>query len=163
MRRALVAALAALALGAFAAFLASPLPAAPEVRFTTLAGESFATSDLRGKVAVLSFWSPTCGPCLQDMPHLVERHRRFSARGYETVAVALRTDAPVRVRDVAERRRLPYKVALDAEAEASRAFGNVRITPTTFVVDRHGRVLKRYTGKVPWKEFDALVERALAG
>jgi peroxiredoxin len=161
--KALVAVLAALALAIFGAFLARPLPGAPEVRFTTLAGERIATSDLRGKVAVVSFWSTTCGVCLKDMPQLVQRHRMFSARGYETIAVAVHTDHPSRVRDVAGRRRLPYKVAFDADAEASRAFGNVRVTPTTFVVDRHGRVLRRYVGKVPWAEFDALVEKALAG
>lgn len=163
MWKALCAASAAAVLVVFAAFLARPVPEAPEVRFATLSGERIATSELRGRVAVVSFWSTTCGACLKDMPQLVERHRKFASRGYDTIAVAVHTDHPARVRELAARRALPYRVAFDADASAAEAFGKVRITPTTFVVDRHGRVLRRYIGRVPWEEFDALVEKALAG
>ena len=162
MWKALAGVCGAAVLVVFAAFLARPLPQAPEVHVTTLAGERIATSELRGKVAVVSFWSTTCGICLKEMPQLVERHRTYSARGYETIAVAVHSDHLGRVRELAGRRRLPYKVAFDADAQAAAAFGNVRLTPTTFIVDRRGRVLKRYVGKVPWPEFDALVEKALA-
>jgi peroxiredoxin len=153
--------LAVLALGIFALVLARPEPLAPDTQLTTLAGERLHTADLRGKVTVVNFWSTTCGICLKEMPELVQRHRTFAPRGYETVAVAMPREAPARVRELVERRRLPYKVALDEDAAASEAFGNVRLTPTTFVIDRRGRILKRYVGKTPWAEFDRIVERAL--
>jgi peroxiredoxin len=162
MWKLLAGAFAAWVLAVFVAVLARPLPGAPEVRFTTLAGERIATSDLRGRVAVVSFWSTSCAICLKEMPQLVERHRAFAAMGYETIAVAIHSDHPARVRELAERRRLPYPVAIDAQAEAAAAFGNVRLTPTTFILGRDGRVLKRYVGKVPWPEFDRLVGSALA-
>lgn len=161
MWKVLAGALATAVLAVFAASLARPLPRVPEVHLTTLAGERIATSTLGGKVAVVSFWSTSCGICLKEMPQLVERHRTYGARGYETIAVAVHSDHPARVRELAGRRSLPYKVAFDADAQAAAAFGNVRLTPTTFIVDRRGRVLKRYVGRVPWAEFDAIVERAL--
>ena len=157
-----VAVVALLALGAFAYALARPAPLAPAVQLTSLKGESIDTSRLRGKVLVVSFWSTTCGICLHEMPDLVERHRALAARGYETIAIATYKDDLERVRELAARKKLPYAIAFDRNASASKAFGDVRLTPTTFVIDRRGRILKRYVGRTPWKEFDALVERALA-
>ena len=153
--------LAVLALGSFALVLARPEPLVPAVQLTTLSGERISTADLRGKVTVVNFWSTTCGICLKEMPDLAERHRVYAERGYETVAVAIPRDDPARVRELAERRKLPYTVAIDEDAAASKEFGNVRLTPTTFIIDRRGRILKRYIGKTPWAEFDRIVERAL--
>jgi len=92
---------------------------------------------------------------------MIEAHRRFAPRGYETVAVAVR-DQPASVAAFAQKRALPFKVALDADGAISRQFGNIRITPTTFLIDRKGRVLKRYVGEPEWSEFDRLVEKALS-
>lgn len=162
MARLAFGAIVALALAAAALMLLRPVPAAPEVHFTSLSGERFSTSDLRGKVTVVSFWSTTCGPCLKEMPDLVARHKRYAPRGYETVAVAIPSDSPHRIRELAYRRSLPYRIVHDADGTATRDFGRIRITPTTFVIDRQGRVLKRFVGKADWAAFDALVEKALA-
>jgi peroxiredoxin len=148
--KAIIAALGALAIGAFAAFLLMPQPASPQARFP----------ELRGKVAVVNFWATWCPECVKETPRMVEAYRRFSARGYETIAVAVR-DQPARVAEFASRRALPYKVVMDTDGSIAREFGNVRVTPTTFVIGRDGRVLRRYVGEPNWEEFDRLVERAL--
>ena len=145
-----------------AAFLFYPRKAAPEVRFATLSGETFSTSELRGKVVLVNFWATYCGSCLKELPKLVETHRKFAPRGYETVAVAVRKDHPERVAALAASHALPFRVTFDGSGEAARGFGNVRITPTSFLIDREGRVLKRYVGEPDWVEFHQLVERALA-
>jgi peroxiredoxin len=163
----LIAALASVAIGASAAVLALHHPAlalhqsaAPEAMFTSPAGEAFVTSELRGKVAVVHFWATWCPECVSEMPRMIEAHRKFAPRGYETVAVAVR-DQPSRVAEFARSRAVPFKIALDADGEISKAFGNIRVTPTTFVIDRQGRVLKRYVGEPDWKEFERLVAKAL--
>jgi peroxiredoxin len=131
----------------------------PEVRFTLLSGESVAASDLRGKALVVNFWATYCGSCLKEMPQLVETHLKFAPRGHELIAVAVRRDQPERVAQVVAERNLPFKVAMDADGTLARDFGNVRITPSTFVIDREGRVLARYVGEPPWSELHALLER----
>jgi peroxiredoxin len=151
LMKAIIAALGALAIGAFAAFLLTPPPLAPQARFP----------ELQGKVAVVSFWATWCPECVKETPRMVEAHRRFAPRGYETIAVAVR-DQPARVQEFASRRALPYKVVMDLDGSIAREFGNVRVTPTTFVIGRDGRVLRRYVGEPNWQEFDRLVERALA-
>lgn len=157
----IIAALGALAIGSLALVLAMPVRAAPEARFATLQGESLATSDLRGRVAVISFWSTSCGICVAEMPAMVREYRRLHPLGFEMIAVALKHDRVEDVTAFAAAGGLPFKVVLDSDGEIARRFGNVHITPTTFVLDRRGRVLRRFVGEPDWGRFDALVERAL--
>jgi len=134
---------------------------APEVAFTALDGSALRTSTLRGKVVLVSFWGTYCTPCIREMPKVVHTHRKFAARGYETLAVATRHDKPQNVARFVKQHALPFKVALDTSGEAAKAFGNVRITPTIFLIDKQGRVLRRYIGQPNWPEIHELVEREL--
>jgi len=134
---------------------------APEVQFTGLSGESFATSDLRGKVVVVNFWATWCSACIKEMPKLVDAHRKFAPRGYETVAVVVRQDTPENVALFNAKHALPFRIALDASGEVAREFGKVRLTPTTFVIDKKGKILQRYVGEPNWTELHRLVEREL--
>ena len=70
-------------------------------------------------------------------------------------------DHPNQVAAFARSRGLPFKVALDGNGEIARSFGQVRVTPTTFVLDRQGRILKRYLGEPDWAQFHALLNKAL--
>jgi peroxiredoxin len=159
----LITGLAVLAIAAAAALASMPQAAsAPEAHFATLAGETFSTSELRGKVVVVNFWATSCPMCLAEMPRLVDLHRKYAARGYETVAVAVKHDSAAKVADYTRRRGLPFKVAHDEMGDIARTFGNIRITPTTFVLDKQGRVLRYYIGEPNWKELDGVVETALA-
>lgn len=154
--------LALLAIAIAAILIFFPRQTAPEVRFTALSGENFSTSDLRGKVVLVNFWATYCSSCLQEMPKVVATHNKFAPRGYETIAVAVHRDNPGRVAHFAASRALPFKIALDSSGEIAKNFGNVRITPTSFLIDKQGRVLKRYLGEPDWAEFHEIVERALA-
>jgi peroxiredoxin len=158
----IIAALGLAAVATFAATLAMPVRSAPEARFTTLSGEHFVTSDLRGKVAIVNFWATNCPSCIAEMPALAGIHDKFAPRGLEMIAVALHHDDRQRVAEFAQRHALPFKVAHDAGKRIAAPFGNVHITPTTFIVDKRGRLIRRYQGQPDWKEFEAVVERALA-
>lgn len=129
-----------------------PPAEAPDVAFAT---------DLRGKVVLVNFWGTYCGPCLKEMPHVVDAHREFAPRGYETVAVAVRQDDPDKVAAFALERELPFKVIHDASGEIAREFGKVRVTPTIFVLDREGRVVAKSVGKLDWTALKTAVEKAL--
>lgn len=147
---------------AVSALVLIPVPKAPEVRFAELSGNAFSTSELRGKVVLVNFWATYCKPCMHEMPKVIETHTRFAPYGLETIAVAVRHDDPGRVADYAQKRALPFKVALDRSGEVAKGFGRVRITPTTFLIDKQGRMLRRYVGEPKWDELHQLVERALA-
>jgi peroxiredoxin len=159
MRIQLVVGLAVTAILAAVAMLERP--SAPQVSFATLSGETLRTSDMRGKVLLVNFWATSCVVCLEEMPGMVQTYRKFAPRGYEMIAVAMSHDHPNQVADFVQRRALPFKVALDGSGEVAKSFGNVRVTPTTFLIDRQGRIVKQYVGTPDWAELHALVDEAL--
>jgi peroxiredoxin len=163
MKTKLIAIVAVVAIAAGAGFAAlTRQSSAPDVRFVTLSGQNFTTSELRGKVLLVNFWATSCVVCVEEMPKMVEAWKKFSPRGYEMVAVAMSYDHPNLVAEFAHKRGLPFKVALDTDGTVANGFGGVRGTPTTFLLDKRGRIVKQYLGEPDWAEFHALVERALA-
>ena len=136
--------------------------AAPEARFVTLSGQNFSTSDLRGKVVLVNFWATSCEICMHEMPMLAETYRKLAPRGYEMVAVAMSYDHPNLVADYARKNALPFKVALDIDGAVAKVWGDVKLTPTTFIVDRRGRIVKQYLGEPKAGELQAVLEKALA-
>jgi len=140
----------------------SPPPEAPQAHFAALSGEKFSTSDLRGKVVLVNFWATSCISCVKEMPRMIEAYRKFGPRGYEVVAVAMSYDHPNTVAEFTQRRGLPFKVAVDSSGEIARSFGKIRATPTSFLIDKHGRVVRQYVGEPDWAEFHIDVEKALA-
>lgn len=156
----LVAAAAAIAAGA--ASYALREPAAPEVTYTTIRGETLTTADLRGKVVMINFWATDCTPCVAEMPKIVETYDRYHARGFETIAVAMSYDPPNRVLDYAEKNRLPFKVALDLSGALAKSFGDIQFTPTTFIVDKRGNIVERYLGEPDFARLRALLESKIS-
>jgi len=150
---------AALSFAGLAAWMARP--AAPEVTFVTLQGEKISSADLRGKVVLVNFWATDCVTCVKEMPDIAATHRKYRDRGFETVAVAMRHDPPNFVINFAEKNALPFKVSLDPMGELARAFGEVKVTPTTFVIDKRGRLVTRILGEPDFAKLHALIEQKL--
>ncbi|WP_459616736.1 peroxiredoxin family protein [Bordetella sp. 2513F-2] len=143
-------------------FVWRPAPTAPDVSFTTLEGKTIGMQDLRGKVVLVKFWATSCVTCVKQMPDTMAAYEHYAPRGYETVAVAMSYDPPNYVLNFAQTRKLPFPVALDTQGKLAEAFGNVRLTPTAFLIDKQGRIIKRYLGEYDKAEFQASVEKALA-
>ncbi|MBL0090772.1 MAG: TlpA family protein disulfide reductase [Ideonella sp.] len=135
---------------------------APAVRYALLDGSTLDTEQLKGKVVLVNFWATSCTTCVAEMPHIVAAHQKFKLRGYTTLAVAMSYDPPVFVSGFAESRKLPFGVAIDNTGAIARSFGNVQLTPTSFLIDKHGRVVKRYVGAPDFAALDELVEQLLA-
>lgn len=155
-----LAVLVAAGIGAW--FFWRPAPTAPDVAFTTIEGETFSMQDLRGKVVLVKFWSTSCVTCVKQMPGAIDTYRQYAPKGYEIVAVAMNYDPPNYVLNFAETRRLPFPVALDSRGDLARAFGEVRLTPTAFLINKQGRIIKRYLGDYDMVTFQATLEKALA-
>jgi peroxiredoxin len=154
-----VLAIAAIAVGTAA--ILSPLPEAPRVTFVSIAGEKISSESLRGRVVLVNFWATDCAVCIREMPQITATYNKYRAQGFETIAVAMRHDPPNYVLDYAERNRLPFKVALDPLGDLAQAFGGVKLTPTTFIIDRQGRIVRRITGEPDFAELHALLEEKL--
>ena len=134
---------------------------APDVTFITIAGQKISSQDLRGKVVMVNFWATSCATCVKEMPQMVETYNKFKNDGLEFVAVAMKYDPPNYVLNYAETRKLPFKVAIDAGGDLARQFGDVAMTPTTFVIGKDGKILKRYLGEPDFASLHALLQKSL--
>lgn len=149
----------ALAIAAWSAFTSTR--EVPKASFTLLSGEKISTDSLKGQVYLVNFWATSCTTCMKEMPEMVKTYERYQKDGLKFVAVAMSYDPPMYVVNYAKTRALPFMVALDTGDTAHR-FGDVQLTPTTFLVDRQGHVLKRYVGEPEYAELDKLIQSALA-
>lgn len=151
--------LAMIAVGAMALFSRKP---APEVTFISLTGEKITTQSLRGKVVMVNFWATSCSTCVKEMPHMVETYNRYKGKGLAFVAVAMSYDPPNYVLNFARTNELPFKVSLDTSGAIAKAFEDVRLTPTTYVIDKQGNIIKRYLGAPDFPALHKLLEKELA-
>ena len=137
-------------------------PHAPEATFTTLEGRQIALADLRGKVVLVNFWATSCPGCVKEMPGMVETYNQYKDRGFEIVAVAMSYDPPNYVAAFTRNRGLPFPVALDSDGANARAFGNVQLTPTSFLIGKNGRIIEQKLGELDFDRLNALLERELS-
>jgi peroxiredoxin len=136
--------------------------AAPASTFVLLDGSKRTTADLKGKVTLVNFWATSCTTCVAEMPKLVATYDKYKAKGYEHMAVAMAYDPPSYVVNYAQTRKLPFPVAIDNTGAVAQAWGDVKLTPTTYVVNRRGEIVKRYVGEPDFGELHLLIEKLLA-
>jgi peroxiredoxin len=136
--------------------------AAPTVTFKTIGGEEISTASLQGKVVLINFWATSCGPCKEEMPQLITTYNKYKDSGVELVAVAMHYDPAQQVQRYAQEHALPFKVAVDVDGKVATAFGEVTLTPTTFLIDKQGQIIKRFTGTPEFPELHKLLEDTLA-
>lgn len=140
----------------------SARPSAPDVTFTSLTGERIDLKSLRGKVVMVNFWATSCSTCVHEMPQMVDTFNRYKGRGLDFIAVAMSYDPPNYVLNFAETRKLPFTVSLDPQDHLAKSFGDVKLTPTTFLIDKDGSILKRYVGEPDFAALHRLLDKKLS-
>ena len=140
----------------------SGVQAAPSSTFVLLDGSRQTTADLKGKVTLVNFWATSCVTCVAEMPKITSTYNKYKDRGYDTLAVAMSYDAPSYVVNYSESRKLPFKVAIDNTGAVAKAWGDVQLTPTTYIVNKRGEIVKTYVGEPDFAALHQLIEKLLA-
>jgi peroxiredoxin len=148
------------AAGAF--FAAGSSSAAPQSTFVLLDGSKKTTADLKGKVTLVNFWATSCVTCVAEMPKMVQTFEKYKGQGYQHLGVAMSYDPPSYVVNYAQTRKLPFGVAIDNTGAVAKAWGDVQLTPTSYLVNRKGEIVKRYVGEPNFAELHQLIEKLLA-
>lgn len=140
--------LALIGLLTFIWFTPDGLSQAPDIRVTTLDGKQIELKSLQGRPVLVTFWATTCPGCVKEMPHLAELYRELAPQGLEMIALAMAYDPEQQVREMIRIKKPPYKVALDRDGSAALAFGDVKLTPTTFLIAPDGRIVQQKLGEM---------------
>lgn len=137
---------------------------APDFRAVHLAtGDSVGLEQFRGEVVLLNIWATWCAPCEQEMPSIQRLHQELTPEGLRILSVSIDEAGPDLVRRWLEDRKLTFEVLQDRSRRIERIYQTTGV-PETFVIDRHGVIVKKVIGPVEWDHpaQKALFRRLLA-
>ena len=125
-------------------------------------GVKVALADYKGKVVLLNFWATWCGPCKIEIPWFIEFNKTYKDRGFAVLGVSLDDDGWKSVRPYLAEKRIDYTVVLGND-QVSKSYGDVDSLPTTFIIDRDGRIAFVHMGLVGKDTYEKEIRRLLGG
>jgi len=133
---------------------------APEFALKDADGKIVHLSDYRGKVVLLDFWATWCGPCKIEIPWFMEMQRKNKDGGFEVLGVAMDDEGWEVVKPFLSNLSVNYRVIMGNDATAS-LYGGVDALPTTFLIDRAGKIAAVHIGLTSKKDFEDGIEQLL--
>jgi len=126
---------------------------APDFALPDLEGNIVKLSDFEGKVIILDFWATWCPPCVQEIPHFVELYEKYQDNGFQMIGIAISSGSVENVKKFATEHGINYLILM-GNREVARKYGRVNAIPTTFLIDREGRIVNKYIGYRPKEVFE---------
>jgi len=134
--------------------------AAPDFALKDLNGNILRLSDLRGRVVVLNFFATWCGPCRREIPELVRLYEKFRDKGLEIIGVLLDQEGEAVLKPFVRQYRITYPIVLGTR-KVALDYGGIKEIPTTFFIDRNGRISSYFVGLQPSHVIDESVKKLL--
>jgi len=126
---------------------------APDFALKDVAGKTVKLSDFHGKVVLLNFWATWCGPCEIEIPWFIDFQQSFKDRNFVVLGVSLDDDGWTAVKPYIERRKINYPVVVGND-QTELLYGGIDALPTTFVIDRAGRIAAVHQGLISKSEYE---------
>jgi thiol-disulfide isomerase/thioredoxin len=143
---------------------------APQFTLKDTTGRKVSLADYKGKAVVVDFWATWCAPCKIEIPWLEQFHNQYASQGLEILGISeddLDPDDKAKLlqekKDIADKAaqlKINYPVLID-DASVSTPYGGVDGLPTTFFIDRNGKVVASTVGLAPRDEIEANIRKAL--
>lgn len=133
---------------------------APALVFNDLSGKEISLAALKGKTIVVDFWATWCGPCLTEIPGYIELQKKYGKDGLVIIGVSLDRKSAEQVRQFAQDHDINYPVVM-GDSDTVEAFGGFSAIPTTFLIDRNGRIVHQKTGAMDHAAYEAIVRKLL--
>ena len=133
---------------------------APLWQLKDLSGKLVKLSDFRGKVVILDFWATWCPPCRQEIPGFIDLQKKYRANGLVVIGVSLDQQGPAAVKAFVQEIGMNYPVVM-GNGQIAGAYGGIEVIPTTFIIDRDGKVVTGHQGYTEPAAFEADIEPLL--
>jgi peroxiredoxin len=133
---------------------------APNFSLKTSTGKTIELSKLKGKMVVVNFWATWCGPCRAEIPGFIDVYNKYKSKGLEIVGISLDEGGWKDVEPFVKKLKITYPVVLGTN-EVAQQYGNIEAIPTTFIVDKEGRVVSRHVGYMNKEDFENTIKSYL--
>lgn len=131
---------------------------APGFTLTDVNGHPVSLADFRGKVVVLDFWATWCPPCKREIPDFIELQSHYGSKGVQIIGIGM--DEPEKLKAFAISTGMNYSVLLGTDDIAMK-YGGISGIPTTFIIDRSGKIVNRFEGFRSKEVFESEIKRLL--
>jgi peroxiredoxin len=131
---------------------------APDFSLADTNGNKVSLSDFSGKAMILNFFASWCPPCRQEIPDFIELEKAYSDKGFAIVGVAVEKSGAAK--EFVDKMGINYPVLVD-DGKVSETYGPIRSIPTTFIIDKNGKVVKMYIGSRERAAFEADIKELL--
>jgi peroxiredoxin len=121
---------------------------APDFALKDVNGATVHLSDYKGKVILLDFWATWCGPCKVEIPWFMEFEQQYKDRGFAVLGVSMDEGGWDPIKDYIAKEKINYRILLGND-QVGDAYGGVDSLPTTFLIDRDGRIAAKHEGIEP--------------
>lgn len=122
-------------------------------------GKQYSLSQFKGKVVLINFFSFTCGPCREEMPHLSKIYQDLKGQGFQTLGIGL-SSTPEQLKQLSAQLGLAYPV-LEGNDAVSKAYGGVELVPLTFIIDKQGNIAHKILGARSKADFEKMIKPLL--
>lgn len=133
---------------------------APAWALRDLSGKAVTSDEFKGKVVILDFWATWCPPCRAEIPGFVDLYKRYAEKGLVIVGVSLDQNGPAAVTPFVQKFAMNYPVVM-GDGQIVKAFGGIEALPTTFVIDRTGKVVRMHVGFTDAEAFEKDIKSLL--
>tara|TARA_B100001059_G_scaffold109577_1_gene109621 strand:+ start:321 stop:752 length:432 start_codon:yes stop_codon:yes gene_type:complete len=133
----------------------------PQIDMLTISGETISTEDLRGSVYLVNFWATDCPGCIEEMPGLIDTFNKYKNNNFTVIAVSMFYDPPSRVLSYAEKNKLPFPVTLDLDKNIMNSFDDIKLTPTSVLINKKGQVVNTLIGVLDFEELHEKIDLML--
>lgn len=146
--------------GLFAlAFASQPaVDKAPAFSLKDLDGNEVSSSAFANKVVLLNFWATWCPPCQAEIPVLKSLYEDYRDKGFEVVGISVDEEGPQAVKEFVQQRGIHYPVLMSTD-EVIEAYGGIRGIPTTFLISRDGKIVRKFFGEQRKSVLDDMIKK----
>jgi len=133
---------------------------APDFTLPDINGKPFHFASVKGKVVILDFWATWCPPCRAEIPHFNELSDQYKKQGLEVIGISLDQGGPQAVKNFTKTTRIDYPILM-GNSDITNKYGGVRGIPTTFIIDRKGKIVEKFVGYRDKETFEVVIQKLL--
>jgi peroxiredoxin len=135
--------------------------AAPDFTLTDANGASVKLSDYRGKVVLLNFWATWCGPCKIEIAWFIQFEKAYKERGFIILGISMDEDGWKAIKPFVSQTAINYPVMIGND-HLAELYGGIDSLPSTFLIDRQGRIAFRHLGVIAKRDYKAEIQQLIA-